>query len=225
MAKVTTLKRTVNGIEFSATLNVNGDGIFSVRRPGTHGDWPDCSMTIEADTADAVKIAWHEAVEQLCAASSTERKVIAIHYDSVLRNGGKKTFHLNRCAMLYLACTIALEKTTVRGDKKNIELSLHPDYRGFGSPKLPFPALMTLDDGDLRFHQDESLLLVVEWSQEVEDALVRACRGIKAIVDLLDRVTASPTVLIEASSTLALSLKDQASGDENAPVSDARKDR
>jgi hypothetical protein len=202
MPKLKTCEVAHKGATFKATLKVNSSGVFSIDRPGTNEDWPDQPMTISGNIAGDVDRLWVEAVRDLVERTKVERKVIVVRFDSTLRPNGRKDFHTGNDAMLFLKCAVALEVTTRQGDKSNIAYREHPDFVGFAGKHQPFPVNFRLGIHDIDFHY--SACTVVEWSQEIEDMMVRACEGIEAIAEMLDGVTATPETLRLSTAQMAL---------------------
>jgi hypothetical protein len=192
MPKVRTIKTCLSGASFAADLRVDSRGEFSISVPGGVGK-------ITGDTAEAVENKWFKAAQELLERTKSTRKVIAVRYDSCLAVNNRTVF-TKRDEMLRLECLIAEETSVTQGGVVTKCLNEHPDYVGFGSPRQPFPHRMVLDDGDMRFRESE--LLIVDWTQELEDTLVRACKGIEAVTEMLADVFQTPETLQLASSRL-----------------------
>lgn len=204
MPKVKTCSFKIKGTEFTANLNVSSKGVFSIRRPGVETDWAGQSMTIEGATLEAVESQWRLAVQDLVERSKTTRKVLIVRFDSKLRPDGRKNFFNNESTMLILKCCIAEETTMMQGGKENITYRYHEDNAGFGKPPQPFPCMMNISEGELQHAPRTDDWTVVDWSQELEDTLIRACTGITQIVHMLHRVLETPETLKLAAQTLTL---------------------
>lgn len=203
MPKVKTCQFNQGEIKFQASLNVDSKGIFSILRPGSPEEWPGQDMKITGPVAETVEIAWFDAAKDLCTRTKKEKKVILVHFDSTLRENGKRHVFTDRDCMLILECAIALETTITRGELVTRKYTRHPDYSGVHSTAYPFPSRMLLSSSDFEFHL--SRCVVVDWSKEVEDTLVRACKGVLAVVDLLDKTLETPeTISLAASSGLPM---------------------
>jgi len=197
MPKIRTCKHTVAGTEFTSDLRVDSKGVFTLTAPGLEGDRPN-DLSISGPQAEEVETRWKAAVRDYAQRSKTERKVIAVKFDSSLRlNGSKSTF--DREHMLLLECMVCLETTLKRGEKVEITYTEHPDCSGMHKSQ-PFPWHFKANTARLNF--DRSNIIFVDWTQEIEDALVTACKGIQAVVDMLDQVLATPEALTLSISSL-----------------------
>ncbi len=220
MPKVKTCKAVCEGVKFEANLNVDSKGVFSIVRPGTNDDWPKQQMKISGTLADEVEHEWIAAVRELSQRSKTERKMLAVRFDSTLRKGGKRDHFVDRNVMILLECAVCMETTIARGENVIRLYREHPDYTGLHSPEQPFPVMMRLDGSDLSFRADQ--LTFVEWSQELQDLLVRACEGVKGVVRMLDGVLSTPESLaLAASSGMAFLTAPHSQSSEASPSSDA----
>lgn len=196
MPKVKRLEAKVNGAKFEATLNVSSGGQFSVILPGTQDDWPGKSMKLTGFTAAEVENEWHKEVSAYAEKCTTERKVIVVRFDSKLRTGGRKNFFTDRDTMLVLEATIAIESTTTQGGEVTHRYRLPEEFSGLHCEEQPFPSTMILGLSSCHALSREDIC-VVDWTKEVEAAIAKACFGIKAIVDALDKITSSPERLAE----------------------------
>lgn len=205
MPKIKTLQSTYKGAHFTNNLNVNAQGLFSTRRPGNKDDWPGyLSLDITGFTSLEVEKTWHDAVVDLVDRKCDERKVIIVRFDSILRPNGKVNFFTDSEVMLVLKCHIANQITTVVDDKTCVKYEMLPEYdiRGDGL-KQPFPWAFRFSDGDLKYPRED--WTVVDWSQALEDTLVRACCGINAVVQMLHENLSTPEQLLAAPSLLRIS--------------------
>lgn len=195
MPRLKTCKIKIGQAEFSAPLNVSTRGEFSINRPEGLPEWtgPD---RFTGKTADEVENQWATAVREYVARSKRERKVIAVIFDSTVRESGKRSPFTDQRTMLMLQCLVALETTIETSGKTEISYKEHPDYTQMHGPRQPFGCLFEMHDWEIS-HRKE-ICTIVEWSQEVEDMLVRACRGIEAIAEMLSAITASPEALKDA---------------------------
>lgn len=200
MPRLRTIKASIKGADFAADLKVDAAGTFSIVRPGTAEDWPSIGCLILGKDADSVVRQWQKAVIDYAGRQRTERKVLLIKFDSSIREGGKKDFFVDDDALLYLRCCVALETKTKQGDKTNIAYTEHPDYSGFHGKVQPFPYWARFRADQIRAEK----LVAVDWSAPLENALVAACKGIQAVVDLLDNALSSPEQIEASAHRLAL---------------------
>lgn len=197
MPKVRTCKYKVAGVEFTAELRVDSKGKFSITRPKVEGERESLIIGTEAES---VERQWCQAVRDYSSRTRQERKVIAVKFDSELRpDGVKSTFDAKH--MLLLKCRVCLEVTTIHAGETKVELVEHPDFKEMHGPKQPFPWFFLQDLHRLNF--DRSNVTIVEWTQEIETALVNACAGIQAVVNMLDQVLSSPESIIKHIANLA----------------------
>lgn len=197
MPKVKTCSTDIDGATFTSALHVASDGQFSITRPGQQDDWPHCNMKITGTEAAIVERRWCEACRDYARRSRTDRKVIIVRYDSVARTGGVRCFFNGKDATLILEARIALERTITQGEQRTVKYMLHPDLEGMHKPQQPFPPAMTLRHSALEHPRED--WCVVEWTQELEDTLIRACNGIQAILELFDNILTDPEKLQLAS--------------------------
>jgi hypothetical protein len=205
MPKLRTIKYKYKDQNFEANLKVDSHGEFSIDKPGgtqlnTHkrGRKPEFDQ-ITGKTAEMVVALWQKELRELLDKTKVTRKVLIVRFESLLRDEGMKSFFSNRDEMLSLRCLVGEETSITQGDKTTVTLHEHPDYAKFHGLEQPFPFRMCLDSNrtDLNFNKDA--LTVVDWTPEAEQLLVKACEGIKAVVDMLDGFTKTPESLAAAS--------------------------
>lgn len=199
MPKLKICKYAKDGVTHEATMYVNSSGEFSILPPGT-------STKICGNQADNVEHLWQIAVRDFINKNRTDRKVIVVRYDSTLRKGGKRNFFNrdNDFALIFQAA-VALEKTVTEGDRATISYEPHPDQEGLHTNQ-PFPFGMRLSRSDLRQAFATSDWCITEWTQELEDTIVLACEGVKAVVDMLDYVFTVPDNMRLAASATGIML-------------------
>lgn len=202
MPKVKTCKFDYKGAHFEGTLNVSSKGVFNIKRPGTQEDWPRHHMQLDGDKAEEVEKQWKQACRDLSDRTRIERDVIAVRFDSCIREGGKKNHFNDRDAMLILEVRRAIEVITEQGGKRSKAFLEHPDFEGWGLPNQPWPRRMMMDLHHL--NRDREDIVICDYSPELEATLIRACLGIQAIVDMLHEVTRTPETLALAAAGLGL---------------------
>lgn len=186
-------------------MRVDSRGIFSIALPGDEEEWTGFGgQKLTGTNAEELEREWAKKVREYSKRTRLERKVIVIRYDSSVRDGGKRNFFTNDDCQLLLEAYVCLEVTTRQGDKDEVTYIDHPDYAKMHGEKQPFPWAFQLSLNSLRYLREDTI--AVEWSQEIEDTLVRACLGIRAIADLLERCLNTPEALIAAVSAGNLQL-------------------
>ena len=208
MPKVKTLKLEHDGREFLANLTVRSDGLFYAPNPlkGLEKD-PEVAQEparISGKTADEVEIEWKKRTRDVVDRKTISRKVILLDFDSTLRTGGKD-FFTNSDATVHLKAAIAIETTLTVGEKTEVRFSHDPTYQGFRSPESPIPFGFRMRDR-LNWGSERKTRTVVEWSQETEDLIVKACEGIAAVVEFFEKLTAEPLRIPEIAKTVAAGL-------------------
>ncbi len=196
MPKVRTCSIEVSGVKLEANLNVDSKGTFSIQPPGE-------GQKIIGTEAVKVEGMWEQAAIAFIRRARTERKVIIVRYDSCIRPGGQRNFfNRSRDATLTFQALVALERTVTQGEKLTVTYAPHPDYEGLHSPDQPIPVMMRMCRSDVTFGHHKSDWCIVEWSPEMEDTIVRACKGISAVVDMLESVCTDPEKLMLAAGVL-----------------------
>jgi hypothetical protein len=199
MPKIKMLETTIRGSKFQSPLMVDSKGQFSTKGPiEENGDY----KLLSGDKASKVETAWKEHVREFAERTQQKRKVLCIRYDSILRAGGAKDAFTSRDNTMLFECCVAQENTTKQGAKTEVTYSPCPEFEGLHAPQQPFPSRMVLSTSEVNFHKNRCT--IIPWSQESEEVLVRACRGLEAVAQMLDHLTASPESFLEASQKILL---------------------
>ena len=175
-------------------MSVNVDGTFHIPIPPEIVEklaWP--SSKISAKTADECEKAFKDLVERYVNAAETRERMIAIKFESALADTPYDTLRIREALALEIGF---VERRTLKMSDRSVVTYVDDPLVVHTGPDALIPCQMHIPAGSIQSNMRK--LVLIPWSQDLQDWLVRVVMSIKGIADVLAKYMRTEAGVIEA---------------------------